>query len=486
MHRPLDDCYSAARFLEHHAEEEVPPLDAYADPLETPEEAAPVPPVTGVAEATLPRRGKGAELLDDVEAHLGTYVAFPGEHERVAATLWVAHAHDVDAFESTPRLALLSPEPGSGKTRALEVIETMVPEPMHVLSASTAAIFRTIATERPTLLLDEVDAIFGRRGNADDNEDLRALLNAGHRNGATIPRCVGPTHEVKRFPVYTAVALAGLGDLPDTLMTRSVVVRMRRRAPHEQVKPFRARLDMPLGHLLRDRLAWWATEMADRLRAIPAMPEGVDDRPADVWEPLLAVADAAGGHWPQRGRAACLALAGASMSREASLGIRLLTDLRAIFGDAEKMPTADILDQLHALEEAPWAELRGRPLDARGLAWRLGQYGISSTTLNLGGDDRAKGYKASDLRDAWARYVPSHPGDGVTPVTAVPSTEAGTEVTEVTDLRGGEGGREVGPSEGMDETPPATATRPCRDCGQPARDFSGLCPTCIDARRAHR
>jgi hypothetical protein len=130
-------------------------------------------------------------------------------------------------------LALLSPEPGSGKTRTLEVLEDLVPAPMHVLSASTAAIFRTIEVEQPTLLLDEVDAIFGRRGKDDNNEDLRALLNAGHRIGATIPRCVGPSHEVRRFPVYAAVALAGLGDLPDTLMTRSVVIRMRRRAPGE-------------------------------------------------------------------------------------------------------------------------------------------------------------------------------------------------------------------------------------------------------------
>ncbi len=385
----------------------------------------------------------GSELLDAVEAHLGRYVAFPGEHERVAATLWTAHTHDVDAFDSSPRLALLSPEPGSGKTRALEVIETLTPAPMHVLSASTAAIFRSIETDRPTLLLDEVDAIFGRRGSGDDNEDLRALLNAGHRNGATIPRCVGPQHEVKRFPVYAAVALAGLGDLPDTLMTRSVVIRMRRRAPHEHVKPFRSRIDVPPGHVLRAQLASWALDVADQLRQFPAMPEGIDDRPADVWEPLLAVADAAGGEWPVRGRNACNALAGASVSRAASLGIRLLTDLHTIFDGADKMGTVDILDALHRLEESPWAELRGKPLDARGLAWRLGQYGISSTTINLGGDDRAKGYKAEDLWDSWTRYLqpdevdaeePHPPPEGaVTAVTPVPEPASGTPVTQVTD-----------------------------------------------------
>lgn len=392
--------------------------------------------VTDVTEVT-PARG----LLGEVEEHLGRYVAFPSEHERVAAALWAAHAHDVDAFDSSPRLAALSPEPGSGKTRLLEVLETLVPAPMHVLSASTAAIFRTIATERPTLLLDEVDAIFGRRGTADDNEDLRALLNAGHRNGATIPRCVGPAHEVKLFPVYAAVALAGLGDLPDTLMSRSVVIRMRRRAPHERVRPFRARIDVPPGHLLRSRLAAWARDLAEQLREFPEMPDGIDDRPADVWEPLLAAADAAGGDWPERGRAACVALAGASMSREASLGIRLLSDLREIFNGTDKLSTAEILERLHHLEEAPWAELRGRPLDARGLAYRLGQYGIASTTVNLGGDERAKGYKAEDLWDAWARYVPSTPAASVTSVTPVTNGAQVTDVTQVTLPGTGEGDR---------------------------------------------
>jgi hypothetical protein len=348
----------------------------------------------------------GAQLLTDVESMFSRFVAFPTDHARVATVLWTAHAHAVEAFESSPRLALLSPEPGSGKTRVLEVVETMVPGAMHVLSASTPAIFRTIEAETTTLLLDEVDAIFGRRGRDENNEDLRALLNAGHRRGATIPRCVGPTHEVRRFPVYTAVALAGLGDLPDTLMTRSVVIRMRRRTHNEQVDPFRHRIDAPHGNALHDRLQTWVAEVHDQLKsAWPVMPDGITDRPADVWEPLLAVADAAGGEWPDRARAACLALAAASVSREASLGIRLLTDLREVFGDRKVMGTADMLERLHKLEESPWASLKGAPLDARGLAWRLGSYEVSSTKVKVKGI-ALQGYRREDLWDCWERYCP--------------------------------------------------------------------------------
>ncbi len=352
----------------------------------------------------------GAELLDDVACFIRRFIAFPSDHDLVAVVLWTAHTHALDAFDSTPRLAMLSPEPGSGKTRVLEVLEVLVPAPMHVLNASAPAIFRTIATERPTLLLDEVDALWGNRGN-ESAEDLRALLNAGHRAGATIPRCVGPTHAVAKFPVYAAVALAGLGDLPDTLMTRSIVIRMRRRAQDEAVEWFRHRSAEPVGHALRDRLSTWTKVVNDQLDgAWPEMPDGIVDRPADTWEALLAIADAAGGHWPDIARSACVALTKVVANRDASLGVRLLADLRSIFGEEEVMATQTILDRLHAMDEAPWGDLRGKPLDARGLSRRLGKYGISSTKVWAG--TALRGYRRDDLWDAWTRYLPSQELEG--------------------------------------------------------------------------
>lgn len=382
------------------------------------------PPTAGDEGCTDP--DDAAVLLDDVEDFLATYIAFPSEHARVAVTLWAAHAHLLNAADNTPRLALLSPEPGSGKTRVLEVLELLVPAPMHVLSASPAAIFRTIDSATPTLLFDEVDAIFGRRGKDDSNEDLRALLNAGHRRGATIPRCVGPSHEVRLFPVHAAVALAGLGDLPDTLMSRSVVVRMRRRAPGETIRPFRHRLARPAGNALRARLAAWAGTVEDAVRdAWPTMPADVTDRPADVWEPLLAVADAAEGRWPERARTACVSLTRANVARDASLGVRLLVDLRTVFGDADRLATEDILGRLCALDEAPWADLRGRPLDPRGLARRLGAYDVSSTQLKVDGQ-KVRGYRREDLWDAWQRYLPTPAtGEAVPAVPVVPGRSEG-------------------------------------------------------------
>jgi len=271
--------------------------------------------------------------------------------------------------------------------------------------ASPAAIFRSLAKAPRTLLFDEVDAIFGGHGKDDSSEDLRALLNAGHRKGATIPRCVGPKHDVEEFPVYAAVALAGLGDLPDTLMSRSVIVRMRKRLRTERIEPFRRRIQLPEGSALHGRLAEWCDSVSHEITgATPDMPVGVSDRPADVWEPLLAVADAAGGHWPATARQACSELVNVAASREASLGVKLLSDLRCIFGDTEAMSTETILSGLCELEEAPWGNLHGRPLDARGLARRLRQYEIRSVKVKEHGK-ALQGYRREHLWDAFERYL---------------------------------------------------------------------------------
>lgn len=174
---------------------------------------------------------KAATLLDDVEAFLARFIAYPSEAERIAHTLWIAHTHRMAEWDSTPRIAFLSPEPGSGKSRALEVTELLVPRPIHAVNATPAGLFRKVSDEAgpPTILFDEVDTVFGPR--AKDNEDVRGMLNAGHRRGATALRCkvVGKAVLTEELPAYCAVALAGLNDLPDTIRSRAVIVRMRKR-----------------------------------------------------------------------------------------------------------------------------------------------------------------------------------------------------------------------------------------------------------------
>jgi hypothetical protein len=350
----------------------------------------------------------GAELLNDVLAFLARFVAYPSEAAHVGHTLWIAHTHAMGAWESTPRIAFLSTEPGSGKTRALEVSELLVPRPVEAVNVTPAYLFRKVADPkgRPTVLFDEIDTLFGPK--AKDNEEIRGLLNAGHRRGAVAGRCVvrGKVVETEEIAAYCAVALAGLGDLPDTILTRSVIVRMRRRAPGEQVEPYRRRVHEAEGVALRDRLtAWLAPAEKALAEAWPTMPEGITDRDADVWEPLLAIADKAGGDWPERARVAAVTLVTLSKAGTPSLGIRLLADLREVFGDHEHMATETILGALHALPESPWADLKGKPLDARGLSTRLRRYEITPKVVRIS-EATHRGYSSADLFDAWQRYLP--------------------------------------------------------------------------------
>ncbi len=399
----------------------------------------------------------GAVLLDETETFIRRFCVLPTEHDLVAVTLWAAHCHAIQHFHTTPRLALLSPEPASGKTRVLEVLELLTPNTMFVFAASVAAIFRTMNEQQTTLLFDEVDAIFGRRGKDDGNEDLRALLNVGYRNGATIPRCVGKDHQVQHFNVFAAVALAGLGDLPDTVMTRAVVVRMRRRAPGEEVEPFRVRQHEGQGHAIRDRLSQWAAEHgADIGAAWPALPQGIVDRPAECWEPLLAIADAAGGDWPARARRACVEINRTTAARGQSLGVRLLIDLRRLFdaSGADALTTSDILARLCGevpygededgeqayLSDAPWRDLKGAPLDERGLANLLRRYDARPTKIRASGPPR-QGYRRTDLWDAWQRYAPT-PQEAEHP-------EQAEQMRHAAPIRSGCSGRS-GPAEGGD------------------------------------
>jgi Protein of unknown function (DUF3631) len=330
------------------------------------------------ADATAHAVADGAELLDQVHMFLVRFVAYPSADAAVAHVLWIAHTHLMDAWESTPRIAFLSAEPASGKTRALEVTELLVPRPVEAVNVSPAYLFRKVGSDvgAPTILYDEIDTLFGPK--AKENEEIRGLLNAGHRRGAVAGRCVvrGKIVETEEIPAYCAVALAGLGWLPDTIMTRSVVIRMRRRAPGERVEPYRRRIHVKAGSALRASLERWAIKVMDAAtNAWPELPTGIEDRNADVWEPLLAVADAAGGAWPERARAAAVTLVTEARDHTPSLGVRLLQDLRTIFGDRDAMRTNDVLTKLVLLDESPWSDMKGKPLNARGLATRLREYG---------------------------------------------------------------------------------------------------------------
>lgn len=362
------------------------------------------------------------ELLNDLRAFIVRYVWFPSEHHAAVVALWIAHTWTVTAFYTTPRLILDSAEPGSGKTRVLELLALLCQHAKLTLSTTTAALYRRIAAAidegfaPPTILQDEADAIFGKM-TSPQTEELRALYNSGYKRGATVDRCEGDAKKmrVREFPVFAAVALAGLaGKMPDTITSRAITVHMRRRRPGDQVAEYRERDAKLHATPLCDRLELWATEATDTLATIrPAMPDGVTDRPAEVWEPLLAIAEHAGGHWPETARAACrfFVVESASEDEKLSLGVRLLRDIKVVFEaqNSVQLRTSDLLNELKRDDESEWRDLWGKPLDARRLAKELKRYGIQSVKIREG-IATANGYKVDGpfgLAQAWQHWLPT-------------------------------------------------------------------------------
>jgi Protein of unknown function (DUF3631) len=355
----------------------------------------------------------GARLLGELRAAFTRYVVLPSPQVADAVTLWSAATHAQPAWEHAPRLAVVSPLKRCGKSRLLDVVAETCHCPLITINATIAAVVRSIGQDPPTLLVDEADTLWGTRKQADANEDLRGLLNAGHQRNRPMLRWDVTSRTAEQLDTFAMALLAAIGELPDTIMDRAVVVRMRRRAPGEQVQPYRTRRDAPPLHDLRDRLSTWTrAHLRELQHAAPAMP--LEDRAADTWEPLIAIADLAGGDWPARARdaATTMTTAEAQQEEDTSASVRLLADLRHIFqvADAEALYTSTLLDGLHQLEDAPWADWYGHPLTTRELARLLRPYQVESKNIREQGTGTPrKGYARADLHDAWTRYVPLHP-----------------------------------------------------------------------------
>jgi hypothetical protein len=410
--------------------------------------------------------------------YLKKYVAYPSPHALDAHTLWCAHTHLLEAFDSTPRIAFLSAFPGSGKTRALEVTGPLVCRLISTVNPSANYLYRKAGDVAgpSTVLFDEIDTFFGPK--AREHEDIRGFINAGRGKGATYGRCrvVGNSVETEDSPCYAALGAAGLGWLPDTMLQRSVIIRMQKRLPSEKVAQFRRRTSIPEGEAIGTQLAAWAMSVFDdAVTARPEMPEGVEDRQADVWEPLLVVADLAGGEWPVLAREAAVALVKVNQETPATLKLRLLRDLRQVFWEnlrtvAATRPkgliTEMVLNALYQLEDSPWKTVNKAANGAREPFSTVElrnhcvfDYGVEPIQLRPypGDDTQRRGYPLGPLAAAWRRYLPPLPLDrkavtSVTPVTREvlnayfdwvlvdddgnPVTDTAKPVTDVTEVTG--------------------------------------------------
>lgn len=354
---------------------------------------------------------EGADLLADVASAICRYVVV-GAPEATALALWVVACFVFDKFAIFPRVFVTSPEKGCGKTTLLDALSRLLPKTLSASGITAASLFRVIEAARPTLLLDEADTF------ARDNEELRGVLNAGHQHDGAVIRTVGDEHEPRVFSVFAPVALAAIGRLPGTIEDRSVIIRLRRRRPDETVEPLRLDRTGGLDELKRKAARWAADHAAELTVADPAMPEEIFNRVADNWRPLLAVADLAGGEWPQRSRHAAAELA-ADGNDQNSRGVALLSDIRTAFAmkGVDRLSSDELATYLGNLDDRPWPEYRGgKPISKSQVAKLLKPFGVSSGTIRLPDGSTPKGYHLSAFADAFARYL--GPGNATTPQAA--------------------------------------------------------------------
>jgi hypothetical protein len=374
-----------------------------------------------------------ASVLDRTAAFLRRYVVFASAEQVDAVALWVGHTWLYDQFDTTAYLAIQSPEKRSGKSRLLEALRLLVRDGVPMAGVSLAAFFRLIDERHPTVLFDEADAVFNKR-TSDSTEDIRGALNNGYRRGVPFWRVVGDGKKmrVESFDVFCPKAIASIRALPDTVQDRSIVIALKRRARHEMVERFRFRGAEQEAIPIRE---WWES-IAEALRLAEQAdcPDELDDRAADSWEPLLALADAAGGEWPMRARRAALVLSGASEPDDDTLSVRLLDGIRDAFASraADRLATSELLDVLRADEEAPWDEWHGRGLKAEGLSYLLRPYGIRPRQMKVAGV-KVRGYDLDQFTDAFTRYLPSVPH---TPPTRYPGTAEHKSEHERTEVPG--------------------------------------------------
>ena len=369
-----------------------------------------------------------AETLAATVAHLTRFVHFARAEHADAVALWVAHTHaGLDRLGQSPILALTSAVKQSGKTRVLDVVEFLVRAPWRITRPSESVLFRKIDADHPTVLLDEIDAIFGdKTGNT---EGIRSLFNSGNRRGTKVPRNVaqGKTFALVEFDVFCPKATAGIGGLPDTILDRAIVIPMQRRARGEHAEKLRERAARALGTPLRDALADHVSRLEDLTVADAALPAELDDRAQDGWEPLIAIADAAGGDWPARARRAAVTIFGNRSAADDNPGLRLLADCREVFeGTAEDfLPTAELRAALIALDQSAWADIRGREVTPHYLGKLLRAFGIESKRNRPSGvGNPVHGYFRASFRDAWERYS-SPPGQSGTSGTTGTTNGAG-------------------------------------------------------------
>jgi len=338
----------------------------------------------------------GSALLHEIRFIVRSHI-FLNETEATAVALWIVLTHAEPYIDSAPILAITSPQKRCGKTTLIEILKLLARKPLKTDSITAAALFRSVERWSPTVLIDEADLFLK------DREELRGILNSGNRRDGYVIRCNPVTLEPERFSTWGPKAIACIGKLTETLLDRSIHVELQRRHKGEAIKKLR---DADPGRFKRlsRQASRWVLDNGNAIKnSKPPVPDVLNDRAGDNWLPLLAIAEVASGGWAKEAIEAAQNLS--ADEPDDNFSVRLLAALQSIIQDAggeEFFLTSDLLAELNADEEAPWADWKSG-LTAAKLARELKEYGIRSIRDKTVRDRR--GYALVDLTLIFDRYL---------------------------------------------------------------------------------
>lgn len=355
-------------------------------------------------------RDPDQDLFNETRSFIERFWAPPSEAALDAVTFWIFHTHAVNAenrlvFGTSPRLFLCSTGPASGKSTALELIELLSGRGRMLNDPSAPALRSLIDQERATVLIDELDTLMG---NGAGGRSTRTIMLAGYKDNGTVSR--GSSSAPGGYTTvncFAPMAFAGMRQNfisnPGlaALRTRTIMLLCKPRSFGQTVESYRRRLHEGQARTLNAALVKWGERNANTLADCwPEPPDGIEDRAAELWEPLLAVGEVVGGEWAERARTACRVLALGEPeddSDEPNTPVEmLLSDMSLVFMGDERLATRTIVERLLLLPNSPWSRFPNIVSAGREIAAMLEPRGVAPRAVKLDGVT-VRGYDREDL-----------------------------------------------------------------------------------------
>lgn len=366
--------------------------------------------------------------LERLESFIRRFIVLPDGSDYTLVVLWIAHTFFTHLIKTTPRLAIISPEYGCGKSRVLEVLESLCFKGEKLDYFTRSYLMRTVDSVRaefgksPTLLIDELDSVWGRKG--DDGEAVRAFTNSGYRDSGFygITEGEGKNRKATKFRTFAPMALAGKGEIiPESVVTRGFTIRLQKRKAEQPIEDFLGRNDVTSrAEELRELLSIWADSAGGNLNFDALLP--VRDRDREVWSPLFMMAELADESWVERVELALVRHLAVSKDDSVPRERQLLADICKVWVPADdKLRSAHLLTALISFPETEWSTLLyGKPITEKYLAKKLKTYGITPQNLRFG-DNTYKGYRWFEIERACKIYLPLT-AEAVSPDTPAANT----------------------------------------------------------------